>query len=233
MCFMHFRYTGSYNYGSYGNQHPPPMQSQYPALPPEAAISGPLHYAPYHRSSAQVSRWSCLLVLARSTHVTQCISTFCILCVQLCVTGKDGLFLSVTSALQGLPIVGDSHVHTPLSLTHARGGEQLSLVPPALTSLIPGSSWLPCLLPLFGQPRSDWTSPSHQHSPGADPQRVMQDCHLSLILTGVLVSHVCSFQSHPHTVSPGESSSGGPLSHILRPHLSFGSYCLTSQIDPL
>ncbi|XP_019498127.1 PREDICTED: transcription factor RFX4 [Hipposideros armiger] len=46
-------FTGSYNYGSYGNQHPPPMQSQYPALPHEAAISGPLHYSPYHRSSAQ------------------------------------------------------------------------------------------------------------------------------------------------------------------------------------
>ncbi|KAL4665299.1 hypothetical protein H8959_015911 [Pygathrix nigripes] len=47
------RYTGSYNYGSYGNQHPHPMQSQYPALPHDTAISGPLHYAPYHRSSAQ------------------------------------------------------------------------------------------------------------------------------------------------------------------------------------
>nr|XP_008539701.1 PREDICTED: transcription factor RFX4-like [Equus przewalskii] len=46
-------YTGSYNYGSYGNQHPPPMQSQYPALPHDTAISGPLHYSPYHRSSAQ------------------------------------------------------------------------------------------------------------------------------------------------------------------------------------
>uniref|UniRef100_A0A2K5ZVK6 Regulatory factor X4 n=2 Tax=Cercopithecidae TaxID=9527 RepID=A0A2K5ZVK6_MANLE len=46
-------YTGSYNYGSYGNQHPHPMQSQYPALPHDTAISGPLHYAPYHRSSAQ------------------------------------------------------------------------------------------------------------------------------------------------------------------------------------
>ncbi|XP_044083989.1 transcription factor RFX4 isoform X4 [Neovison vison] len=46
-------YTGSYNYGSYGSQHPPPMQSQYPALPHDTAISGPLHYAPYHRSSAQ------------------------------------------------------------------------------------------------------------------------------------------------------------------------------------
>ncbi|EGW09339.1 Transcription factor RFX4, partial [Cricetulus griseus] len=49
------RYTGSYNYGSYGNQHPHPMQSQYPALPHDTAISGPLHYSPYHRSSAQDS----------------------------------------------------------------------------------------------------------------------------------------------------------------------------------
>ncbi|KFO30260.1 Transcription factor RFX4 [Fukomys damarensis] len=46
-------YTGSYNYGSYGNQHPHAMQSQYPALPHDTAISGPLHYSPYHRSSAQ------------------------------------------------------------------------------------------------------------------------------------------------------------------------------------
>lgn len=55
MCLLRFRYTGSYNYGSYGNQHPPPMLSQYPALPHDTAISGPLHYSPYHRSSAQVS----------------------------------------------------------------------------------------------------------------------------------------------------------------------------------
>lgn len=52
---VHFRYTGSYNYGSYGNQHPHPLQNQYPALPHDTAISGPLHYSPYHRSSAQVS----------------------------------------------------------------------------------------------------------------------------------------------------------------------------------
>lgn len=55
LCLLLFRYTGSYNYGSYGNQHPHPMQSQYPALPHDTAISGPLHYSPYHRSSAQVS----------------------------------------------------------------------------------------------------------------------------------------------------------------------------------
>ncbi|KAF2980400.1 hypothetical protein EK904_008339 [Melospiza melodia maxima] len=46
-------YTGSYNYGSYSNQHPHPMQSQYPSLPHDAAISGPLHYSAYHRSSSQ------------------------------------------------------------------------------------------------------------------------------------------------------------------------------------
>ncbi|XP_035939036.1 transcription factor RFX4 isoform X4 [Halichoerus grypus] len=46
-------YTGSYNYGGYGSQHPAPVQSQYPALPHDAAISGPLHYSPYHRGSAQ------------------------------------------------------------------------------------------------------------------------------------------------------------------------------------
>jgi len=55
-CFqMDFRYTGSYNYGSYSNQHPHPMQSQYPSLPHDTAISGPLHYSAYHRSSSQVS----------------------------------------------------------------------------------------------------------------------------------------------------------------------------------
>ncbi|KAM8822013.1 transcription factor RFX4 [Eudromia elegans] len=46
-------YTGSYNYGSYSNQHPHPMQSQYPSLPHDTAISGPLHYSAYHRSSSQ------------------------------------------------------------------------------------------------------------------------------------------------------------------------------------
>ncbi|KAK4831450.1 hypothetical protein QYF61_017678 [Mycteria americana] len=48
------RYTGSYNYGSYSNQHPHPMQSQYPSLPHDTAISGPLHYSAYHRSSSQL-----------------------------------------------------------------------------------------------------------------------------------------------------------------------------------
>ncbi|XP_037736094.1 transcription factor RFX4 isoform X3 [Lepidochelys kempii] len=46
-------YTGSYNYGSYSNQHPYPMQSQYPSLSHDTTISGPLHYSAYHRSSSQ------------------------------------------------------------------------------------------------------------------------------------------------------------------------------------
>ncbi|XP_072511925.1 transcription factor RFX4 isoform X4 [Notamacropus eugenii] len=46
-------YTGSYNYGTYSNQHPHPMQSQYPSLSHDTAISGPLHYSPYHRGSSQ------------------------------------------------------------------------------------------------------------------------------------------------------------------------------------
>lgn len=50
-----FRYTGSYNYGSYANQHPHSIQSQYPSLAHEPAIPAPLHYSAYHRSSAQVS----------------------------------------------------------------------------------------------------------------------------------------------------------------------------------
>ncbi|KAF3854661.1 hypothetical protein F7725_022716 [Dissostichus mawsoni] len=46
-------YTGSYNYGSYANQHPHSIQSQYPSLAHDPAIPPPLHYSAYHRSSAQ------------------------------------------------------------------------------------------------------------------------------------------------------------------------------------
>ncbi|KAM4553395.1 transcription factor RFX4 isoform 1-T1 [Fundulus diaphanus] len=46
-------YSGSYNYGTYTNQHPHSIQSQYPSLAHEPAIPGPLHYSAYHRSSAQ------------------------------------------------------------------------------------------------------------------------------------------------------------------------------------
>lgn len=52
---LHSRYTGSYNYGSYANQHPHSIQTQYPSLAHEPAITAPLHYSAYHRSSAQVS----------------------------------------------------------------------------------------------------------------------------------------------------------------------------------
>lgn len=55
ICLLHSRYTGSYNYGSYANQHPHSIQSQYPSLAHEPAIPAPLHYSAYHRSSAQVS----------------------------------------------------------------------------------------------------------------------------------------------------------------------------------
>uniref|UniRef100_A0A8C5EIH2 RFX-type winged-helix domain-containing protein n=1 Tax=Gouania willdenowi TaxID=441366 RepID=A0A8C5EIH2_GOUWI len=46
-------YTGSYNYGSYTNQHPHSIQSQYPSLAHEPPLPAPLHYSAYHRSSAQ------------------------------------------------------------------------------------------------------------------------------------------------------------------------------------
>ncbi|MEQ2190525.1 regulatory factor X, 4 (influences HLA class II expression) [Xenoophorus captivus] len=46
-------YSGSYNYGSYTNQHPHSIQSQYPSLAHEPTITAPLHYSAYHRSSAQ------------------------------------------------------------------------------------------------------------------------------------------------------------------------------------
>lgn len=51
---LYFRYTGSYNYGSYANQHPHSIQSQYPSLAHEPTIPAPLHYSAYHRTSAQV-----------------------------------------------------------------------------------------------------------------------------------------------------------------------------------
>lgn len=54
VCFI-CRYTGSYNYGSYTNQHPHSIQSQYQSLGHDPAIPAPLHYSAYHRSSAQVS----------------------------------------------------------------------------------------------------------------------------------------------------------------------------------
>ena len=123
--------TGSYNYGSYGNQHPPPMQSQYPALPHDTAISGPLHYSPYHRSSAQVSRWSCLPAQALVSLVpglVNTISTFCILCVQpLCLQGKAGLFLSATSSLPWLPTVGAQSASSQLAFTYV-GTDHVPLV---------------------------------------------------------------------------------------------------------
>uniref|UniRef100_A0A674F1A3 Regulatory factor X, 4 n=1 Tax=Salmo trutta TaxID=8032 RepID=A0A674F1A3_SALTR len=46
-------FTGSYNYGSYSNQHPHSIQSQYPSLAHEPGIPAPLHYPAYHRTSAQ------------------------------------------------------------------------------------------------------------------------------------------------------------------------------------
>ncbi|XP_023657731.1 transcription factor RFX4 isoform X1 [Paramormyrops kingsleyae] len=48
-------YTGSYNYGSYPNQHHHPIQNQYPALPHEPGITTSLHYPAYHRTSSQYS----------------------------------------------------------------------------------------------------------------------------------------------------------------------------------
>ncbi|MED6254949.1 hypothetical protein ATANTOWER_002399 [Ataeniobius toweri] len=53
-------YSGSYNYGSYTNQHPHSIQSQYPSLAHEPTITAPLHYSAYHRSSAQVSPAKCM-----------------------------------------------------------------------------------------------------------------------------------------------------------------------------
>ncbi|XP_048463894.1 transcription factor RFX4 [Rhincodon typus] len=45
-------YTGGYNYGSYSNQPPLPIQSQYPTLTHDS-LSSPLPYPAYHRSSSQ------------------------------------------------------------------------------------------------------------------------------------------------------------------------------------
>ncbi|XP_067856092.1 transcription factor RFX4 [Heptranchias perlo] len=46
-------YTGGYNYGSYSNQHPVPIQSQYPGLTHDSSLSSPLPYPAYHRSTTQ------------------------------------------------------------------------------------------------------------------------------------------------------------------------------------
>ncbi|XP_076841145.1 transcription factor RFX4 isoform X1 [Brachyhypopomus gauderio] len=46
-------YNGSYNYGSYTNQHHHAIQSQYPGLTHDPGLPSPLHYSSYHRSSAQ------------------------------------------------------------------------------------------------------------------------------------------------------------------------------------
>lgn len=48
------RYTGSYNYSSYANQHHHAIQSQYSSLTHEPGLPTPLHYSSYHRTSAQV-----------------------------------------------------------------------------------------------------------------------------------------------------------------------------------
>lgn len=68
---MYFRYTGSYNYGSYSNQHPHPMQSQYPSLPHDTAISGPLHYSAYHRNSSQVICTYYLIIIVITLKIIQ------------------------------------------------------------------------------------------------------------------------------------------------------------------
>ncbi|KAG9491091.1 hypothetical protein GDO78_006450 [Eleutherodactylus coqui] len=46
-------YTGSYNYGTYSNQSPHSLASQYTSLPHESGITTPLHYTAYHRSPSQ------------------------------------------------------------------------------------------------------------------------------------------------------------------------------------
>lgn len=51
--FIFLRYTGSYNYSSYANQHHHAIQSQYSSLTHEAGLPTPLHYSSYHRTSAQ------------------------------------------------------------------------------------------------------------------------------------------------------------------------------------
>lgn len=48
------RYTGSYNYSSYANQHHHAIQSQYSSLTHEPGLPTPLHYSSYHRTSSQV-----------------------------------------------------------------------------------------------------------------------------------------------------------------------------------
>lgn len=60
------RYTGSYNYSSYANQHHHAIQSQYSSLTHEAGLPTPLHYSSYHRTSAQVR------ILSQNDQIMQC-----------------------------------------------------------------------------------------------------------------------------------------------------------------
>lgn len=207
---MRCRYTGSYNYGSYGNQHPPPMQSQYPALPHEAAISGPLHYAPYHRSSAQVSRGFGLLAQAPAcpvpslVRVTQLISASGCCGCGPCVT--KGRMVSSVSLLpaRGCPQRVPNRPSHPTS-SRALGCEAVvSVSALSLTSLISRA----VRHPFPGTATSDRTFHllSYRHLPGADTRGVRSGWprHPPGGLSG---PHVRSFSGLPTpTISPGESS---------------------------
>ncbi|XP_077122584.1 transcription factor RFX4 isoform X1 [Ranitomeya variabilis] len=70
-------YTGSYNYGTYSNQSPHPIASQYTSLPHESGITTPLHYTAYHRSpsqypfSSQTRMDPCLMTSTPRLHPSQ------------------------------------------------------------------------------------------------------------------------------------------------------------------
>lgn len=204
LCFLRFRYTGSYNYGSYGSQHPPPMQSQYPALPHDTAISGPLHYAPYHRSSAQVSPQSCLLArpgleaLGDRSSQFNTVNRYLLYTTCVCHQG-EGRILSSGSRppFGGCPlkwVLGHCSGSTPSC--HV-GAHHLSLVP---SSLIPGSSQPPCLLPCLRQPPTHGISVSHLA--GVGPRRVLSGRSPGSILTGLWVSRLfLSSLIHTHNLT--------------------------------
>ena len=124
----------------------------------------------------------------------------------VCLQGKDGLFLSAISSLQWLPTVGAQPAFTPTCFhVHGRRPHAFSSVLP-LTSL-PGAKRPQCLLSFFGAAtlRLDLLCPLPSPPPGAvrpSWSPVMEDCHASISLTGLLVSRLFLFSpAHTHNLT--------------------------------
>lgn len=240
MCLLWFRYTGSYNYGSYGNQHPPPMQSQYPALPHDTAISGPLHYSPYHRSSAQVSGrdpWfvQALVCLAAGlVNLTQLISTFWTLCAAWASPRRGWSSPRGSSILQRLPTVGARPAVVLHSLSRAwvrtRGLEfrppfglchrriQSAAMSAALSQAAPPHTGSFCLPSSRGWPRRGLSG-------------LLPRCHCNQPLGLTSLALQSSPHAQPHQKNLPEM---GPLSDCSQATRFLWLFpCLTNQINSL